>query len=75
VVEIPDAIKGARIVAAVTASIEEKKIIKKMAAELPKIALPKIFTVIEELPKMGSGKIDFRTVTNLVREKLNKTEE
>lgn len=75
VVEIPDAIKGARIIAAVTASIEEKKIIKKMAAELPKIALPKIFTVIEELPKMGSGKIDFRTVTNLVREKLNKTEE
>ena len=41
-----------------------------MAADLPKIALPKIFIVIEELPKMGSGKIDFRTVTNIVRQKL-----
>ena len=70
IVEIPDAIKGARIVAAVTESIDEKKTKKQMAADLPKIALPKIFIVIEELPKMGSGKIDFRTVTNIVRQKL-----
>ena len=70
VVEIPDAIKGARIVAAVTEKIDEKKTLKNMAADLPKIALPKIFIVIEELPKMGSGKIDFRTVTNIVRQKL-----
>ena len=53
VVDVPDAIKGARIVAAVTAPIEEKKILKKMTTDLPKIALPKIFTVIEEFPKMG----------------------
>ena len=70
VVEVPDAIKGARIVAAVTAPVDEKKILKKIAADLPKIALPKIFTVIEDLPKMGSGKIDFRTVTNIVKQKL-----
>jgi len=70
VVDVPDAIKGARIVAAVTESIDEKKTKKQMAADLPKIALPKIFIVIEELPKMGSGKIDFRTVTNIVRQKL-----
>ena len=75
VVDIPDAIKGARIVAAVTAPIDEKKILKKMSAELPKIALPRIFTVIEEFPKMGSGKIDFRVVTNIVRQKLNSLEE
>ncbi|MBW2483923.1 MAG: AMP-binding protein [Deltaproteobacteria bacterium] len=74
VVDVPDAIKGARIVAAVTEPIEEKKITKKMAAELPKIALPKMFTVIEELPKMGSGKIDFRTVTSMVKNKLNTAE-
>jgi len=35
---------------------------------LPNIALPKQFVVIEELPKMGSGKIDFRTVTAMVNE-------
>ena len=71
VVDVPDAIKGARIVAAVTEKIQERKTLKKMAADLPKIALPKIFVVIEELPKMGSGKIDFRTVTNIVKQKLS----
>jgi acyl-[acyl-carrier-protein]-phospholipid O-acyltransferase/long-chain-fatty-acid--[acyl-carrier-protein] ligase len=75
VVEVPDAIKGARIVAAVTAPIDEKKTLKKMANDLPKIALPKIFTVIEEFPKMGSGKIDFRNVTLMVRQKLSSDEE
>lgn len=71
VVEIPDAIKGARIVAAVTKKINENEILKKMATKLPPIALPKQFIVIPELPKMGSGKIDFRTVANLAREKLS----
>jgi acyl-[acyl-carrier-protein]-phospholipid O-acyltransferase/long-chain-fatty-acid--[acyl-carrier-protein] ligase len=75
VVDVPDAVKGARIVAAVTAPVNEKKIVKKMAAELPKIALPKIFTVLEELPKMGSGKIDFRSVTLQVRQIVNSGEE
>jgi len=74
VVEVPDAIKGARIIAAVTEKIDEKKTLKKMADDLPKIALPKIFIVIEELPKMGSGKIDFRTVTDIVRQKLASNE-
>jgi acyl-[acyl-carrier-protein]-phospholipid O-acyltransferase/long-chain-fatty-acid--[acyl-carrier-protein] ligase len=39
-----------------------------MSEKLPNIALPKQFVQIEELPKMGSGKIDFRKVTDLVRE-------
>ncbi len=73
VVEVPDAMKGARIVAAVTEKINEKEILKKMAAELPNIALPKQFVVIEDLPKMGSGKIDFRKVTEMVHERLSST--
>jgi hypothetical protein len=28
--------------------------------------------VIEELPKMGSGKIDFRAVTEMVNERMRK---
>jgi acyl-[acyl-carrier-protein]-phospholipid O-acyltransferase/long-chain-fatty-acid--[acyl-carrier-protein] ligase len=68
VVEIPDALKGVRIVAAVTQRIDEKKILRQMSEQLPNIALPKQFIVIEELPKMGSGKIDFRTVTEMVHE-------
>ncbi len=70
VVEVPDALKGVKIVAAVTKKIDERKILKQMSAHLPNIALPKQFVVIEELPKMGSGKIDFRTVANMLHEIL-----
>jgi len=67
VVEIPDSTKGAKIVAVTTVPIDEKSTLKKLAEQLPKIALPKQFLVIEDLPKMGSGKIDFRTITEKVR--------
>lgn len=72
VVEIPDAIKGARIVAVVTTPLDEKAVLKQMAAYLPPIALPKIFLVWENLPKMGSGKIDFRTISEMAREQLTR---
>lgn len=67
VVEIPDSTKGAKIVAVVTEEVNEKEILKEMMEHLPKIALPKQFMVLEDLPKMGSGKIDFRTITDMVR--------
>ncbi|HNW58761.1 MAG TPA: AMP-binding protein [bacterium] len=73
VVEIPDSLKGARIVAAVTAPVDERAILKKMSGELPAIALPKNFVVLEEMPKMGSGKIDFRSVAARVRMVLQNT--
>ena len=72
VVEIPDQTKGARIVAAVTQQLDEKEILKKMSEQLPNIALPKTFVVIPDLPQMGSGKIDFRTTTNMVRDMLQR---
>jgi acyl-[acyl-carrier-protein]-phospholipid O-acyltransferase / long-chain-fatty-acid--[acyl-carrier-protein] ligase len=72
IVEIPDAMKGAKIVAAVTQKLDEKDVLRKMADHLPNIALPKHFVVIEELPKMGSGKIDFRQVTEMVRDIVHK---
>jgi acyl-[acyl-carrier-protein]-phospholipid O-acyltransferase/long-chain-fatty-acid--[acyl-carrier-protein] ligase len=68
VVEVPDAIRGAKIVAAVTHSIDDKAVLKKMSDHLPNIALPKQFVVIDEFPKMGSGKIDFRKITETVRD-------
>ena len=68
VVEIPNSTKGARIVAVITEKINKKSTLKQMAEQLPKIALPKQFIIFEELPKMGSGKIDFRTITEMVRE-------
>ncbi len=70
VVEIPDAMKGSRIVAVLTTEINEKAVLKQMAKQLPAMALPKIFVVWESLPKMGSGKIDFRTISEMAREQL-----
>lgn len=70
VVEIPDAHKGVRIVAAVTRKVDERRTLKRMSEELPNIALPKQFVLIEDLPKMGSGKVDFRSVTEMVHNML-----
>lgn len=67
VVEVPDFLKGAKIVATVTKEVNSKEILKKMGKELPALALPKEFLVMPELPKMGSGKVDFRTVTEKVK--------
>jgi len=72
VVEVPDPRKGARLAAAVTGKVNDKEIIKKLAGKLPAIAIPNQFILFEELPKMGSGKMDFRTITEMVREKLGK---
>ena len=68
VVEVPDALRGARIVAAVTQKVDEKAILKKMSDRLPSIAMPSKFVVISEMTKTGSGKIDFRTITEKVRD-------
>jgi len=68
IVEIPDPIKGCKIVAAVTEKIDEKSTLKKLAEKLPPISMPKQFVVMPEFPKMGNGKIDFRTITEMVRD-------
>lgn len=73
VVEIPDDKKGSYIVAAVSAEVNKTEILRRMMADLPSIALPRQFVVIENLPMMGTGKIDFRTVTKMVREIMNET--
>lgn len=71
VVEIPDPVKGARIVVAVTEGVNERQLIKEMAKELPNIAVPKHFVTIKDLPFMGSGKVDFRTVTAMVIDEIS----
>lgn len=70
VVDVPDSLKGAKIVAAVTQPVNEKEVLSKLSQKLPPIAMPRQFVVIEEMPKMGSGKIDFRTIGRIVRRKL-----
>lgn len=70
VVELPDSKKGAVIAVAVSGAVDEKTLMSNLANQLPPISLPKSFVVLEEMPKMGSGKIDFRTATRMVRDRL-----
>ncbi len=71
VVELPDARKGALLAVAVSEPVDEKPLLKALAKRLPPIAMPKCFVVLEELPKMGSGKVDFRSTTTLVQKVLS----
>lgn len=66
-VELPDARRGSRIIAVTNRPIDEKAVARKLAKHLPNLALPKKYVVVGELPAMGSGKIDFRTLTDMVR--------
>jgi acyl-[acyl-carrier-protein]-phospholipid O-acyltransferase/long-chain-fatty-acid--[acyl-carrier-protein] ligase len=70
VVEIPDARKGANLAVAVSQKIDQKKTIAALTKRLPPVAVPRQFVVVDELPKMGSGKVDFRTTTVTVQELL-----
>lgn len=68
VVEVPDAARGSKIVAVVTEGVDEREVLRQMAGDLPNIALPRQFVVVPELPKMPSGKIDYRSLTEAVRD-------
>jgi len=68
VVEVMNEKKGSSIIATVSGEIHKTEILRKMMNDLPVIALPREFVVINELPVMGTGKIDFRTVTTMVQE-------
>lgn len=74
VVEISDIKKGSYIVAAVSAEVHKTEILRKMLKDLPIIALPRQFVVIEDLPMMATGKIDFRRVTGMVKDLMENTE-
>ena len=70
IVGVADASKGARIIAAVTRPVDEDAIRKALSRRLPRIAIPKEFIVVDELPETGSGKTDFRTAGAIVQEML-----
>ena len=72
VVEVPDSVKGAKIIVAITGEIDEKNVFSKLQTKLPAIALPKRFIFIKELPKMGSGKVNFRGTTDMIKDILSK---
>ena len=70
VVDVPNPTKGSDVVAAVaTGEFDRKKLLKQMTKELPPIAVPKDFYVIEDIPLMGSGKVAFREVERICRQR------
>jgi acyl-[acyl-carrier-protein]-phospholipid O-acyltransferase / long-chain-fatty-acid--[acyl-carrier-protein] ligase len=73
VVEIPDAKKGASIAVALDHEVDRKAVLDKLSQRLPPLALPRYFLVLDELPKMGSGKVDFRKTAELVMNRLKST--
>ena len=72
VLEVPDALRGSRVVAAVTQKVNEREVLSKLGEEVSRLGLPRHFVVVPELPKMPSGKIDYRTLTNVVRDAVQK---
>jgi len=67
-VELPDSKRGSKIVAVTNNKVDKHEVGKRLAESLPNLALPKKYVTVEEFPRMGSGKTDFRTLTALVRE-------
>jgi len=69
-VEIPDNKRGGSVGLALTVEVDNKKMLGDLGNKIPKLATPKHFCVMKELPKMGSGKIDFRATEMYVRKHL-----
>ena len=65
-IELPDAKRGAKIVAVTSQVVDPAIIAKKLANELPNIALPKKYITVLTFPRMGSGKTDFRGLTEQI---------
>ncbi|MCF7859135.1 MAG: AMP-binding protein [Candidatus Cloacimonetes bacterium] len=73
VVGVPDDVKGYHVVAAIDSKdINTREILHKLKKELPAIAVPREIIYIEDIPLMGSGKVNFREVENICREKGKK---
>lgn len=66
IVSIPDALKGGKIIAVVSEPIQERKILSKLKKSLPPLFMPKQFIVLPDIPKLGSGKVDFKGVREKV---------
>jgi acyl-[acyl-carrier-protein]-phospholipid O-acyltransferase/long-chain-fatty-acid--[acyl-carrier-protein] ligase len=66
VVGIENRVKGVKLVAAISAPVDEVAVCKKMKEHLPNLCIPKEFIIVEELPRLFNGKIDFKRVEEIV---------
>jgi acyl-[acyl-carrier-protein]-phospholipid O-acyltransferase/long-chain-fatty-acid--[acyl-carrier-protein] ligase len=66
VVELPDSKRGSKIVAVTSKDVDSSKTNKRLSEDLPNIALPRKYVTVSSFPRMGSGKTDFRGLTEHV---------
>jgi acyl-[acyl-carrier-protein]-phospholipid O-acyltransferase / long-chain-fatty-acid--[acyl-carrier-protein] ligase len=72
VVDVPNITKGADVVAAVAnGNFDKHKVLKELQKQLPAIAVPKDFYIIDDIPMMASGKVNFREVEKICRDRAN----
>jgi len=45
------------------------KVMRQLKKKLPSIAIPRQFYVIEDIPMMASGKVNFRAVEKICRDR------
>jgi len=75
VVDIPNPTKGADVVAAVAnGNFDKHKVLKQLKKQLPSIAVPRQFYIIDNIPMMSSGKVNFREVEKICRSRSAKGE-
>lgn len=67
-VELPDSKRGSKIVAVSDHEIDPHEVGKLLASEIPNLALPKQYVIVANFPRMGSGKTDFRGLTEIVKQ-------
>lgn len=72
VISIPDARKGEQLILATTSVKLEKSELSSYASEngISELGVPKTIVVLDKMPVLGSGKVDYTTVTNLIVERL-----
>jgi len=66
VVELPDSKRGSKIVAVTSKDVDPSKTNKRLSEDIPNIALPRKYVTVSSFPRMGSGKTDFRGLTEHV---------
>ncbi len=71
VVNIPDRRKGEKLVLVTTCENLERKAVARAMKEAgsPELFIPREIITVEELPVLGSGKIDYVRITALARER------
>ncbi|KTC86572.1 acyl-[ACP]--phospholipid O-acyltransferase [Legionella brunensis] len=66
-VAVPDDKKGEQLALVYSALLSATELMKTlMTSDLPKLMLPKKIKQVEELPKLGNGKLDYQSAKQLV---------